>query len=197
MRACFVQLVLASLSLTSASGCIQAVYEWDAADVAGIDATMRDVQYADGPAALQGRIHYPGHTGPGGPGAPAPGVLRVSVYPVPMDSDAASADVNLFDVPNADVASAVATSPACAGMNIGPPAYSLSIYPAPDPAFYRFDNVPPGYYCVFVELDMPPFYSPPDDPSCDDLQATATDVEVEVPLTTAPDLYLHAPPRCP
>lgn len=193
--------LVSTLSLCDLSGCVLAAYDWDSAppsthDAAGIDASGIDAPPPDVPAALQGTIHYPMAGGGSGPPVTVSGTLRINVYPLVTDTDAMGPDVTGFDTVTPDAASANANNDDCVGMSIGPAAYSLSIYPAPDPASFRFDDVPIGHYCVSVVLDLPPFYSPGDTPGCEDPRATAPDVTVVVPLTTAPDLFLRPPSAC-
>ena len=190
--------IVSALSFSSLSGCVLATYDWDATRPMTNDASGIDVTIADGPAALQGTIRYPVPMGGGMGGArdPTAGVLRITVYPFATDSDAMALDATGIDTRSQDATAADAMSPECLAMLTQPPAYSLSIYPAPNPASYRFDDVPTGRYCVFVVLDMPPFYAPGDTPDCDDPRASVPDVLVTAPLTTAPDLLLEYPLRC-
>lgn len=192
--------IVSTLSFSSISGCVLSTYDWDAARPSPHDAARIDVTFADGPAALQGRIRYPvpmgGGGGMGNAPDPADGILRISVYPFTTDTDAMAPDGGGFDGMSRDATAADAMRPECLAMLTQPPAYSLSLYPAPNPASYRFDDVPIGRYCVFVVLDMPPFDSPGDSPGCEDPRATVPDVLVTAPLTTAPDLDLAYPPRC-
>jgi hypothetical protein len=118
---------------------------------------------------LQGVVSYP----PGVSGNPAPtGILRVWL---------ASND----------------SGGACPAIPSWPPAYRVDIDPAPNPASYRFDEVPTGAYCLTVVLDTMPYFADGETPGCMDPRSASTSVMVTAPVTTAPAVTLALPSSCP